>query len=89
MTVTCPTCGTSYDDAERWTICPHDRLMAPAQQAQKDLALSLFGKDLMFASGLGGVVRVQSVGWDGMVTLYGWSGEFAPHLFRELGFSKT
>lgn len=85
MNTRCSTCGTAYDDAERSTICPHDRFLSPALQAQKDLALSLVGKELMWASGAGGDVRVQSVGWDGMVTLSGWSGEFAPHLFRVVG----
>jgi hypothetical protein len=81
----CSKCGFQYDDAERSTICPHDRFLTPEMQAQKDLALSLFGKELQWAhagSGTREVLRVQSVGWDGMVTLYGWSGEFAPHLFR-------
>ena len=26
MFVTCAKCDTSYDDAQRWTICPHNRL---------------------------------------------------------------
>lgn len=26
--VQCPTCDRVYDDAQRWTICPHNRLEA-------------------------------------------------------------
>lgn len=26
MLVTCDKCGARYDDALRWTICPHNRL---------------------------------------------------------------
>jgi hypothetical protein len=26
MIVKCPDCGKSYDDAQRWTICPHHSL---------------------------------------------------------------
>jgi len=26
MVVTCPDCGKVYDDARRWTICPHQSL---------------------------------------------------------------
>lgn len=28
MRVDCPKCGHRYDDAQRWTICPHNRLEA-------------------------------------------------------------
>jgi hypothetical protein len=85
MNTECPQCRLRYDDAERSTVCPHDRFLTPEIQKQKDLALSLVGKDLHWAhaaAGTGEVLRVQSVGWNGMVTLYGWSGEFAPWLFR-------
>lgn len=26
--VTCPKCGKTYDDLNRWTYCPHDKFMA-------------------------------------------------------------
>jgi hypothetical protein len=29
MFVTCETCGARYNDATRWTICPHRRLEEP------------------------------------------------------------
>lgn len=83
MTRRCDTCGETYDDAARSTICPHDRFLSEADQKQKFLALSLIGRDLHWVHLPDGpTVRVQSVGWRGMVTLAGWSGEFAPHLFR-------
>lgn len=83
MTRTCETCGATYDDAACTTICPHARFLSVADQAQKDLALSLVGHELRWAHLPDGPpVRIQSVGWTGMVTLHGWSGEFAPHLFR-------
>jgi len=81
----CDTCAAPYDDAVRSTICPHERFLSEADQQQKDLALSLIGKDLRWAHDVCGTcppLRIQSVGWTGMVTLYGWSGEFAPHVFR-------
>ncbi len=28
MTVRCETCGSTYDDSECWTICPHGPLWA-------------------------------------------------------------
>lgn len=28
MMVSCLVCGKTYDDAERWTICPHNPLSA-------------------------------------------------------------
>lgn len=30
MIVQCPTCRSRYDDADRWTICPHGPLWAPS-----------------------------------------------------------
>lgn len=80
----CERCSRLYDDMVASTVCPHERFLSPELQAQKDLALSLIGKDLRWAHdacGECGVVRIQSVGWNGMVTLQGWSGEFAPHVF--------
>lgn len=31
MTVKCDKCGRVYDDAQRWTICPHTPLGTPVQ----------------------------------------------------------
>jgi hypothetical protein len=83
VTVTCPNCGKQYDDADRLTFCPHDLIMPAGELAQKKLALSLIGKPLAFAHRPAGIgaLKIESVGSTGMVTLQGWSGEFAPHLF--------
>lgn len=36
MVVTCPKCQKSYDDARRWTICPHPSLDAPYDGRLRD-----------------------------------------------------
>jgi len=83
MTRLCDTCRATYDDAACSTICPHRRFLSVADQAQKDLALSLLGHELHWAHLPDGpTVRIQAIGWNGMVELVGWSGEFAPHCFR-------
>jgi hypothetical protein len=85
MTRTCAVCEAVYDDAVGSTICPHRRFLSEADQQQKDLALSLLGHELRWTHLPDGPpVRIQSVGWNGMVTLDGWTGEFAPHLFRQV-----
>lgn len=84
MIVTCHDCQKSFDDARRSTICPHDQFLPDDLIEQKDLAISLIGKDLCFAhEPTGPRYRIQSVSFDGMVTLAGdkMVGEFAPHLF--------
>jgi hypothetical protein len=80
MQTECPNCGATFDD--RTTICPHPLIMPADDLARKKAALDLIGKDLHFAHEPGGPVRrIQSVGWNGMVTLHDMAGEFAPHLF--------
>jgi hypothetical protein len=87
MIVTCNDCGKHFDDAERWTCCPHEPFMSADDLAQKDLALSLIGKEIRFAHMPNGpYYRVQSVNYIGMVTIARangdtMGGEFAPHLF--------
>lgn len=87
MMTTCGSCGRSYDDATRWTYCPHERFISAELAAQKDLAFSLMGKDVRFAHESPESYtahRVQSINHSGMVTLHpdsGMVGEFAPHLF--------
>ena len=81
MRVQCGECRIVFDDAERSTICPHDRFLSPEHLAQKDLALSLLGKKLGWASGGTEILEVQSVDAVGMVTLRTYTGSFAPHLF--------
>jgi hypothetical protein len=78
----CTECHASYDDAARLTYCPHDPLMSAEDLEQKDAAIKLIAKPLHFAGQPDGPeVRVESISWNGMVTLKGWSGQFAPHLF--------
>lgn len=82
MIVTCETCGTHFDDADRLTFCPHFLIMPRDDLEQKKAGLALVGHDVCFAHEPSGPARrVQSVGWNGMVTLAGMTGEFAPHLF--------
>jgi len=82
MIVTCRNCEVEFDDAERNTICPHHLLMPKVDMARKDVALRLLGRDVRFRDQPHGPYRrIDSVGWKGMVTVAGMSGEFAPHLF--------
>lgn len=78
----CCDCNTWYDDARRNTICPHDLIMPEADMDQKIAGLALCERDVCFAHQPEGPThRVQSVSWNGMVTLTDMVGEFAPHLF--------
>lgn len=82
MIRTCEHCLRTYDDAERSTLCAHPLIMSRSNLKQKDLALTLLGKEVCFAHQPDGPRhRIQSVGWSGMVTLSDMPGEFAPHLF--------
>lgn len=84
MFMICGDCKKCYDDARRSTECPHGQFLSDDKIERKDLAMSIIGKDVCFAHMPDGPrYRVQSVGWDGMVTLAGdeMVGEFAPHLF--------
>ena len=82
MTTTCPKCGLRYDDAAKLTFCPHDALMSDENLMQKDAGIALCGKDVRFVHEPHGPVHhIRSVGWNGMVTVDGLAGEFAPHLF--------
>jgi hypothetical protein len=78
----CDDCGLDYDDADRLTYCPHEPIMGADDLMQKKAGLALIGRDICFAHQPDGPShRVQSVGWNGMVTLNDMVGEFAPHLF--------
>jgi hypothetical protein len=82
MMVSCTDCSTIYDDADRSTICPHGLIMPIDDLNRKKAALDLCERDICFAHMPGGpTYRIQSVSWNGMVTLHGMTGEFAPHLF--------
>lgn len=84
---TCEDCHEPYDDAECTTICPHRLLMPRRELEQKKQGVELVGKRVKFRGpGLPGHPNephlVQACGWDGMLTLEGFVGEFAPHLFE-------
>ncbi len=84
MIIKCQSCGHRLDDAEQSTICPHDRFLSIEDQAQKDLGISLLGKKVAFHHMPESPVRITSVGWNGMVSVEGMAGEFAPSLFRRV-----
>jgi hypothetical protein len=88
MVVICNECSKKYDDKDCSTICPHEEFLPKEIQVQKDLAFGLIGKRLRFAHEAnnpnGKDVRIMCIGWDGMVQLHGWTGEFAPSLFVEV-----
>lgn len=82
MIVKCDRCKRDYDDADCNTMCPHGLIMPAADLAQKKAALALMGHEICFAHMPDGPShRIQAIGWNGMVTLYDMTGEFAPHLF--------
>ena len=83
MQTTCLICQLSYDDADCYTICPHEPLMSLAQREQKKLAISLLGKDLRFhhMTPQNPTYRIISINYEGMVNLDGMAGQFAPNLF--------
>jgi len=83
MNVTCRDCLRVYDDAERWTYCPHERFMSVETLKQKDLGLSLLGKWVRFRHQKpdSSLFLVMAVNWEGMVSLNEMAGEFHPDLF--------
>lgn len=87
MTVTCGFCRERYDDADCVTLCPHALIMPRGDLEQKKLAITLLGKEVRFAHQEVNPTwyRITSMGWNGMLTLDGLPGEFAPHLFVAAG----
>ena len=82
MLVKCDKCGTEYDDADRLTICRHELIMSADDLVQKKQAIGLVGRTVRFAHEPNGPDRrISSVSWNGMVTIDGMDGVFAPHLF--------
>lgn len=82
MLRTCETCQKQYDDAERNTICPHSLIKSPEMQAQWEVGRELLGKMVRFGHMQPGQGwRVNSLTFDGMIGLEGWSDYVAPHLF--------
>ncbi len=88
MIVTCRKCGKSFDDACRFTYCPHRLFLTRDEAEQKDLGLKLLmdGKPVRFAHQResGPSYRINACGRMGMLTLEGLAGEFAPHLFVQV-----
>lgn len=84
MMIQCGECDEWYDDAKCDTGHPHDRFISDEDAAQKDLAIALLGKEVLFhhmpvsAAGF----HVTSINFEGMVTLKELPGFFAPHIFR-------
>lgn len=82
MRVTCGLCSKPFDDAERSTICPHRSIMPKEDLKRKMAAIDLLGQQVRFAHQPDGPWRrIQSMSWNGMLTVEGMEGEFAPHLF--------
>jgi hypothetical protein len=78
----CHKCRARYDDAEQWTICPHDRLKSPEMQAQWEVGYKLLGHRIRFAHmPEGSGYDCIGLTFEGMVSIAGLPGEFAPHLF--------
>lgn len=79
----CPDCGLDYDDGRCLTFCPHEPLMSDDDLARKDAAMALIGKTVRFLhqTETGPDLHVSSVGWNGMVSVREFVGEFGPHLF--------
>ena len=83
MQTTCLICQSADDDADCYTLCPHEPLMSLAQREQKKLAISLLHKNIRFrnAEPQNPTYRIVSINYEGMVTLHGMAGQFAPNLF--------
>ena len=82
MTIDCRYCGKRFDDARCWTICPHESLMSDKHLNQKDRAMKLLGKAVVFNHMPDEKPRrIESITWDGMVSVSGMEGYFAPWCF--------
>jgi hypothetical protein len=78
----CRKCRAGYDDAERSTICPHDRLKPPEMQDQWEAGHKLLGHRIRFVHmPEGSGYECYALTFEGMVSIAGLPGEFAPHLF--------
>jgi hypothetical protein len=75
-------CLGGCNKAARAVYLLYDRFMSADDLEQNKAGIALIGRDIYFAHQPGGPThRVQSVGWNGMVTIDDMPGEFAPHLF--------
>lgn len=83
MTMTCGKCGKVYDDAESWTICPHDSLKPGDMMGQWQMGRELIGKDVHFLHQTPAEAHhVNALKYDGSVGLEKLPGWFSPHLFK-------
>lgn len=85
MEITCNDCGRLYDDADRWTLCPHELLMPIEDLNRKKLALSLLEKPLRFKAGdlhAATPLRIESVSWNGYISFHGHADEYDPIFFE-------
>lgn len=84
MNILCVDCFTYFDDARRLSYCPHEPLASDEILDRKDAAARLLMANTVrfnHEADTGPDRKIQSVSWDGMVTLGDLAGEFAPHLF--------
>lgn len=86
MKTECSRCTRVFDEDRCSAICPHEKFLTAEEVYRKHIALSLRGKRLRFIHMPPGQMdtRVISVSYDGMVTIEGLLGLFAPHLFVEV-----
>lgn len=84
MQTTCEACGRTYDDSRWWTYCPHAQFLSNAAAIRKDDATRLLGGPVFWNTDTEQATPLQivSVAFDGMVTIRGYSGLFAPSLFQ-------
>lgn len=82
MIVRCRECDEVYDDAIRWTICPHERFISDEDVARKAEGARYLGRLVRFVSEGPEVEprRVFAMGATGRLSLEGLPGEFPPDL---------
>lgn len=87
MIRTCDECGEAYDDARRWTICPHRDLLPEQDMNRKIKAIEIFDSRKSYrVKGTQIVGEITSVDAVGMVTLQGqpWLDLFDPFDLEEV-----
>lgn len=88
MRVSCPDCKLSYDDAERWTTCPHERLKPLADHERHQVALELMEAKLPLRfnhqAATGPDHIISGISFSGMISLRDLDGEFDPGLFVQV-----
>lgn len=83
MIVKCEYCFLTYDDAQKFTFCPHDYLMPLEDLERKKLAIKLLSRRVKFHHEPDSVShKIQSITYKGMIILEDLVGEFSPYLFK-------